>query len=440
MKRPLPWPENRSLWYQQAHVPIEEQHTIEGHSVRAMYLLTAVADLVRLDESHGITDTLQLKAAMYRLWDNMVGRKMYITGGVGAIKAWEGFGPDYFLPQGTDDGGCYAETCASIGVMMLAERLLKLGVNAQDLDGKYGDIMELCLYNSVLTAMSHDGKKFTYVNQLASSNVDLSQREDWYTCACCPPNVLRLFGQLGGYIWDEKRSNETGPTVIFVHLYVSSTYTLKTTKSEITVTQESDYPWKGDIKFTVKGSLCLKLRIPAYAKAWKLEPECGYASISQGGYLTLPTAWVEQNQQFTLSLPLQPRWITQGTSATTSGLLTLARGPIMYCVEDVDNSWVNDHFKKTFVDPKAQIQERVVENEDLTGDSFVALDVHSGATALVGKEVTSPSIGPGVDAIALQETIARSEPLNVLRFVPYYFRANRKGKGHMRVGLRPWHR
>ena len=96
--------------------------------------------------------------------------------------------------------------------------------------------------------------------------------------------------------------------------------------------------------------------------------------------------------------------------------------------------------QKTFVDSKAQVQEQVVENEDLTGDSFVALDVHSGATALVGKEVTSPSIGPGVDAIALQETIARSEPLNVLRFVPYYFRANRKGKGHMRVGLRPWHR
>jgi DUF1680 family protein len=94
--------------------------------VRAMYLLTAVADLVRLDERHGIADTLQLKTAMYRLWDNMINRKMYITGGIGAIKAWEGFGPDNFLPQGTDDGGCYAETCASIGVMMLAERLLKV--------------------------------------------------------------------------------------------------------------------------------------------------------------------------------------------------------------------------------------------------------------------------------------------------------------------------
>lgn len=91
-----------------------------------MYLLAAVVDLVRLDENHRIADTSQLKVAMYRLWDNMINRKMYVTGGIGAIKQWEGFGPDYFLPQGTEDGGCYAETCASIGVMMLAERLLRV--------------------------------------------------------------------------------------------------------------------------------------------------------------------------------------------------------------------------------------------------------------------------------------------------------------------------
>jgi DUF1680 family protein len=223
--------------------------------------------------------------------------------------------------------------------------------------------MELCLYNSVLTAMSHDGKKFTYVNQLASSDSDPSQREEWFKCACCPPNILRLFGQLGGYIWDEKRLSDT-TTELIVHLYVASTYTLKTTDREVTVTQEGDFPWKGDIKFTVKGSpqgLSLKLRIPAYATAFQvrcfeyseregnadgiqLEPGCPDATISRG-YLTLPADWVTDNQSFTLSLPLQPRWLTQGTNATTSGLLTLARGPIMYCVEDVDNPWVEDHFK-----------------------------------------------------------------------------------------------
>jgi DUF1680 family protein len=110
----------------QAHLPIEEQQTIEGHSVRAVYLLTAVADMVRMDQSNATSKSQSMQRALYRLWDNMVQRKMYVTGGIGAIKQWEGFGPENFLPQGTDDGGCYAETCASIGVMMLAERILQV--------------------------------------------------------------------------------------------------------------------------------------------------------------------------------------------------------------------------------------------------------------------------------------------------------------------------
>lgn len=109
--------------YQQAHMPIIEQQTIEGHSVRAMYLLTAVADLVRIDGEN----TTKFRHTLERLWDNMVDKKMYLTGGIGAIKQWEGFGINYFLPSGTDEGGCYAETCAAIGVMMLAERLLQVG-------------------------------------------------------------------------------------------------------------------------------------------------------------------------------------------------------------------------------------------------------------------------------------------------------------------------
>lgn len=273
--------------YQQAHLPVAEQPTIEGHSVRAMYLLTAVADLLRIDDAHANASTSQLETAMHRLWDNMTSRKMYVTGGIGAIKQWEGFGPDYFLPQGTDDGGCYAETCASIGVMMLAERLLQVSTRSYfrnshfnfepdnyqlDLNGTYGDILELCLYNSVLTAMSHDGKQFTYVNQLASSDLDLSKREEWFTCACCPPNVLRLFGQLGGYIWDERRPRD-GPTELIVHLYVASTVTLKTVDRDVQVTQESDFPWRGDIKFNVEGSsndVTIKLRVPAYATGYQV--------------------------------------------------------------------------------------------------------------------------------------------------------------------------
>src|SRR5690242_7234680 len=121
--QPVWWPAPRSYWYQQAHDFISKQETIEGHSVRAMYLLTAVADLVRLKSA-----SIDLKEAVYRLWNNMVEKKMYVTGGVGAVRQWEGFGQDYFLPSGTDEGGCYAETCAAIGVMMLAQRILQVSM------------------------------------------------------------------------------------------------------------------------------------------------------------------------------------------------------------------------------------------------------------------------------------------------------------------------
>jgi DUF1680 family protein len=122
---PRYYPESGSYWYQQAHKPLVDQQTIKGHSVRATYLLTALADLARLDR----TLPEEYQAALARLWRNMVERKMYETGGIGAVKQWEGFSIDYFLPQGTDEGGCYSETCASIGLMMLAERMLKVHIH-----------------------------------------------------------------------------------------------------------------------------------------------------------------------------------------------------------------------------------------------------------------------------------------------------------------------
>ncbi|KAK5698336.1 hypothetical protein LTR17_023743 [Elasticomyces elasticus] len=436
--RPLYWPENRCLWYQQAHLPVSQQSTIEGHSVRAMYLLTAVADLVRMGHQEPTLSTAELEIAMHRLWDNMVERKMYVTGGIGAIEQWEGFGPDYYLPQGTDDGGCYAETCAAIGVMMLAERILQV-----DLSARFADIMELCLYNAVLTSMSHDGKSFTYVNQLASSLKHVSKREEWFTCACCPPNVLRLFGQLGGYIW-QLRDGEAGTTKqeLAVNLYISSTLTFIAGGKEMQVTQESDWPWKGDIKFSVQGSaesLDLKLRIPGWALSYTLKPECPNARL-ENGYLHLPATWVSQNPEFTLEIPLKPRWITQQVHATTHGLLALARGPIIYCLEDFDNTWVEDHFKGTFVDPSVPLVEQHISAEEVTGDSYVRLELKNGATNVKSVAQDKTRSAPFVDALEFLDSERKHEPLRSLNFIPYYFRANRGGTGQMRVGLRAWRR
>lgn len=273
MERPDYTPQSKSYWYQQAHKPILEQESVEGHSVRAMYLFTAVADLVRIDRNSALLSNTKNESSDYmqtlhRLWDNMVDKKMYLTGGIGAIKQWEGFGIDYFLPQGTDEGGCYAETCASIGVMMLAERLLQI-----DLDGKYADIMELCMYNAVLTAMSADGTSFTYVNQMASSDTDLSKREEWFECACCPPNVTRTMGILGGYMWTGGIDDATNSTAfINVHQYTSATLTFPVDSGNIELVQESDWPWNGDVKFSLKAQskVCIRLRIPGWAESFKV--------------------------------------------------------------------------------------------------------------------------------------------------------------------------
>ena len=136
--------------------------------------------------------------------------------------------------------------------------------------------MELCFYNAVLTSMSSDGKRFTYDNQLASSDADLSRREEWFTCACCPPNVLRLLGQIGGYVWTYKSSQERNAADIVVNLYVSSTLKFEVGDTSVELMQESEYPWNGEVKFTLSSHLPnvnIKLRIPGWATSFKVCPE-----------------------------------------------------------------------------------------------------------------------------------------------------------------------
>ncbi|KAJ5533636.1 Six-hairpin glycosidase [Penicillium frequentans] len=337
---PMYFPAARSYWYQQAHVPIVDQETIEGHSVRAMYLLTAVADLVRICQPNSKTG-IKFLPAVHRLWSNMVEKKSYVTGGIGAMKKWEGFGIDYFLPQGTDEGGCYAETCAAIGVMMLAERLLQI-----ELDSHYADIMELCLYNAVLTGMSLDGKAFTYVNQLASSDQDISERHEWFECACCPPNVTRTLGFLGGYLWSHTIKDQTA--VVNVHLYSSATLSLKVSSSTVNITQKTDWPWNGDVDFDVHTDgppvgLELQLRIPGWATSWKVTPSPDKLYV-RNGYMFLSSEWLQENSHFRLSCPMQPQ-VVRPNPLTLQPVAYVRRGPIVYCVEDVDHPWESNHFK-----------------------------------------------------------------------------------------------
>ena len=379
---------------------------------------------------------------------------MYVTGGIGSMKQYEGFGKDYFLPEGTDEGGCYAETCASIGTMMLAQRILQY-----DLDSKYTDIMELCLYNAVLTAMSSDGKAFTYVNQLASSDADPCKRCDWFTVACCPPNTLRLLGQLSGYIYDETATGAT--TAVNVHLYIPSVHNFQIDGTMCSLKQESDYPWNGDISFSFdtpsNTDLEIRVRIPAFASNdWAIDPPAPDAQV-RDGYLYLSSSYLKANKSFKLSLPLRPRLIAPHPFATNSNTLTLARGPIVYCVEDVDNSWVTDHFKSTQIskDCLDGLVEQKVQDEK-TGDQCIALKVVNGASLLNIDGIEENRKGmPFVDVLPKASSSTASatngmngnhkarpqgpndaKPLDELNFVPFYFRANRPTRGQCRVGLR----
>ncbi|KAF7544783.1 hypothetical protein G7Z17_g9679 [Cylindrodendrum hubeiense] len=419
--RPDAYPENRTYWYCQAHAPIVEQPTIEGHSVRAIYLLTAVADMIHLSQTadRPLSDSKVWSQAVHRLWDNMVEKKMYLTGGIGAIKQWEGFGIDYFLPQGTDEGGCYAETCASIAVMMLAERLLHL-----DLDGHYADIMELCLFNNIMTSMSLDGKTFTYANQLASSETDKSERHEWFWCACCPPNVSRLFGSLGGYIWDY--GSEGDGAFINVHLYTGAKVTFDANGASVSLEQKSNWPWEGNILFKLSASsplqATIRLRLPAWSNgSYILTPSSQPGTVEvKRGYIRLTPAYTTDNPSFSLQVGgFEPRYLTPHRY-TNQRTLTLARGPIVYCVEDVDNSGEKNHFKDTHLKADSHVSEHKCTDEQ-TGEEYVTL-----------RSVGWNRPGTGGASSASGEVTGEERELN---FIPYYFRANRGGEGHMRVGL-----
>lgn len=418
--RPDTYPEKESYWYCQAHVPITRQPTIEGHSVRAVYLLTAVADFVRLAQVQGqmLAEPDDLRVALYRLWDNMVQKKMYVTGGIGAIKQWEGFAADYFLPQGTDDGGCYSETCAAIGVMMLAERLLSL-----DLDGRFADVMELCLYNSVMTAMSLDGGAFTYENQLASSESDKSARHGWFSCACCPPNMIRLFGSLGGYVWNYGQHGNGAFVNVF--LYTTAKLDFEVNGETVSLSQTSTWPWSGTVHFELHSAVpvTIRLRLPGWSKGgFALSPPATVAAVEKG-FITIDPEYMTSNGgAFSVTFGgFEPRYVAPHPY-TNQRTLTAARGPVVYCVEDADNPWETNHFK----DAAVRLDEPLAEEHAACGEeSYVALRTRCWQRCTAEERRGTPHVEPG--------EVFR-DPREIV-FIPYYLRANRGGRGQMRVGL-----
>ena len=233
--------------YAQAHLPVREQNKVVGHAVRAMYMYTAMAELA------GLIDDKALKQACETLWEDVTTKRMYITGGFGASDQNEGFTNDYDLPNDT----AYAETCASVAMVFWASRMLNL-----DLDGRYADILELALYNNVLSGLSKDGVHYFYDNKLESDGTH--HLWDWHECPCCTMNVSRLIASVSGYFYSYNSEE------VAIHLYGGSQTALPVGGSTVIIKEKSNYPWEGKIEISVDPEITsdftVSLRVPGWCK------------------------------------------------------------------------------------------------------------------------------------------------------------------------------
>ncbi len=303
--------------YHQDHMPFREMRTIEGHAVRAVYLVMGATDLF------SDTGEEELMTALDALWTNMTGKRMYVTGGIGARYTGESFGSDYDLPNEM----AYAETCAAIANVMWNWRMLLL-----EGDAKYADIMELALYNGALVGLSQSGDEYFYVNPLADNNT--KRRQEWFGCACCPPNIARMLAEIPGQLYS---TSEEG---IWAHLFADSTAEIDLDGRIVRLVQETDYPWDGSVRFTVdgEGEFSLYLRVPGWSEGASIE----VAGETIDGLVPREYAEVrrEWNKGDTVSLEL-PMPVQKIEShpyiIENQNKQALMCGPIVYCLESVDN-------------------------------------------------------------------------------------------------------
>lgn len=323
---------SRPSWgdYAQDSVSVFEQRTIEGHAVRATLLAAGIAAAALENGSP------EYEAAAARLWDNMAGRRMFVTGGVGAVHFDEKFGPDYFLPT-----GAYLETCAAVGVGFFSQRMNQLTG-----DAKYMDEFERALYNNILTGVALDGCHYTYQNPL---NADRHERWEWHPCPCCPPMFLKLVSAVPGFIY-AWRGDE-----IFVNLFIGSETELPVGDgNSVRLRQQTRYPWDGRIVLAVdpaeEDDFTLRIRIPGWARGaenpgglYRSDLQTGWTLAVNGeplsvtpekGYAVVRRTW-KSGDSVELTLPMEPRRIRADEKvADLRDRVALASGPVIYCLED----------------------------------------------------------------------------------------------------------
>ena len=330
--------------YSQAHKPVIEQDEAVGHAVRAAYMYAGMADVAALT---GDKDYIK---AIDAIWDNIVTKKLYITGGIGATSNGEAFGKNYELPNMS----AYCETCAAIGNVYVNYRLFLLHG-----DSKYYDVLERTLYNGLISGVSLEGNGFFYPNPLES--MGQHQRQPWFGCACCPSNICRFIPSLPGYIYAVKDKN------VYVNLFLSNKSNLSVAGKKVALSQTTEYPWNGDITIHVDqnaaGQFAMKIRIPGWVKNQVVPSNLyqytdgkrlGYSvkvngqeypltsnhsPLTSDGYFTINRKW-KKGDKVEIHFDMEARTVRANNKVEADrGMVSIERGPIVYCAEHPDNSF-----------------------------------------------------------------------------------------------------
>ncbi|MBO6007807.1 MAG: glycoside hydrolase family 127 protein [Lachnospiraceae bacterium] len=396
----------------QAHIPVREQTEAVGHAVRAVYLYSGMADMARL------TGDAALLNACEKLFDSIVNTKMYITGGIGATHLGESFSLPYDLPNDT----AYSETCAAIGLVFFSERMLRIKA-----DSKYADVMELALFNTVLSGMALDGKSFFYVNPLdvIPENCKKDERKShvkpvrqkWFGCACCPPNIARLITSLGRYIYTEDENT------LYTHLYVGSDTTKAVNGKLVSVSMESGFPNNGNVKIAVNGAegsgFRLALRIPGWTNGkYRLDVTGASEKEEKDGYIYLGE--FSESAAIDISFDMIPRLMAADSRVAEDNLkVAVTRGPIVYCMEEVDNG---DKLRQIRIDKNVSF------TEEMSGEfGYDVVTLKADAKRII------PSVSAPKPFGELYGEFSSFEEKEIsLRLIPYYLWANR-GENEMSV-------
>ncbi len=386
--------------YTQSHLPVREQREVVGHAVRAMYLYSGMADLAAELGDEDLLGTLRV------LWEDLTSHKLYLTGGIGPSRKNEGFTTNYDLPNQE----AYAETCAAIGLMFWAHRMLQL-----DLDSRYADVMERALYNGLLSGVSLDGDRFFYTNPLSSAGDH--HRQLFFTCACCPPNVNRILPTIGEYLYSLDRCE------IAVHLYIQSRAEISLPDSNLALIQETDYPWDGVVCLRCEMdkplTFTLKLRQPNWCQEGRILLNDKHLQIEpnlEKGYISLSRRWQPGDLiKLIWEMPVRQIYAHPDVQANI-GRTALMRGPLVYCLEGVDQAEPVDHLRL----PRG-----------------VGFDVNFDPD-LLGGVVTLSGTAKTIDLNNWGQALYRDQPPSLrdtsFKAIPYYAWDNRQ-PGGMRVWL-----